>query len=448
VTLVTEVRLRRVLDSRGNPTVEADVHTEHDGFGRAAAPSGASTGEYEAIELPPEEAIAKARELAVPRLEGQVYAGDQRGVDGALRGADGTDDFSEIGANSAVAISMAAAKAGADVLGAPLYQHLGGAFRGNSFPIPLGNVVGGGEHAADATHIQEFLAAPVGAPSVADAVFANARVHGVVGDLLEERGVAAAKGDEGAWAPAVDDSEAFEIVAEAVDHVADDVGFDIRVGLDVAASELYEDGEASETPQADGDGEEQSSSGRASGQSPRAEAVDGEYHYGDRTRTPDEQVDYVADLVDEYDLVYVEDPLEEDDFDRFAELTDRVGSGAGTAPDGASERSPRAGETLVCGDDLFVTNTSRLQDGIDCGAANSILVKPNQIGTLSDAFDAVELARSNDYDPVISHRSGETEDTTIAHLAVATDAPYIKTGAVGGERTAKLNELIRIEANA
>ncbi|WP_254837662.1 phosphopyruvate hydratase [Natronomonas marina] len=398
MTLITEVRLRRILDSRGNPTVEAEVRTESGGFGRGAAPSGASTGEYEAVERPASEAITKARELAVPRLEGQVYAGDQRGVDSTLRAADGTDDFSEIGANSAVAISMAAAKAAADVLGAPLYQHLGGAFRGRDFPIPLGNVVGGGEHAADATHIQEFLAAPVGAPSVTDAVFANARVHGEVGDRLAERGIAAGKGDEGAWAPSIDDAEAFEIVDEAVETVADEVGFEVGFGLDVAGAELYEDGA---------------------------------YRYGDRTRSPDEQIAYVADLVDEYGLVYVEDPLDEDDYEGFAELTDRVGS-----------------ETLVCGDDLFVTNTDRIEAGIEQGAANSVLVKPNQIGTLSDAFDAIELAVSNGYAPVVSHRSGETEDTTIAHLAVATDAPYVKTGAVGGERTAKLNELIRIEANA
>ncbi|MFC7236467.1 phosphopyruvate hydratase [Halosegnis marinus] len=398
MTLVTEVRLRRVLDSRGNPTVEAEVTTESGGFGRAAAPSGASTGEYEAIELPAEEAIAAARERAVPRIEGQVYAGDQRGVDAALRGADGTPDFSAIGANSAVAVSMAAAKAGADMLGAPLYQHLGGAFRGDSFPTPLGNVVGGGEHAADATDIQEFLAAPVGAPSVADAVFANAAVHAAVADLLAERDIPAAKGDEGAWAPAVADEEAFAIVAKAIDRVEDEVGFDIRMGLDVAAAELY-------------DGER--------------------YVYADTERTTDEQIDYIAGLVEDYDLAYVEDPLDEDDYEGFAALTDRVGS-----------------RTLVCGDDLFVTNTTRLREGIEVGAANSILVKPNQIGTLSDTFDAIELARANGYDPVVSHRSGETEDTTIAHLAVATDAPFIKTGAVGGERTAKLNELIRIEANA
>ena len=398
MTLITEVRLRRILDSRGNPTVEAEIRTESGGFGRGAAPSGASTGEYEAIERPAEEAIAKAREVAVPRLEGQVYAGDQRGVDGALRGADGTDDFSEIGANSAVAISMAAAKAAADVLGAPLYQHLGGAFRGRDFPTPLGNVIGGGEHAADATHIQEFLAAPVGAPSVSDAVFANADVHAEVGEILADRGIPAAKGDEGAWAPSIDDGEAFEIMDEATSSVADDLGFEIGFGLDVAGAELYEDGA---------------------------------YHYGSDTRSPDEQIDYIAGLIDDYGLVYVEDPLDEDDYDGFAALTERAGD-----------------RTLVCGDDLFVTNTERLERGIESGAANSILIKPNQIGTLTDAFDAIELALRNGYDPVVSHRSGETEDTTIAHLAVAADTPFIKTGTVGGERTAKLNELIRIEANA
>jgi len=399
MTRITSVSLRRILDSRGNPTVEADVLTESGGFGRGAAPSGASTGEYEAIELPATEAIAAAREHAIPRLEG-LFVGDQRAVDAALHAADGTDDFSAIGANSAVATSMAAAKAGADVLGVPLYQHLGGAFRGDSFPIPLGNVVGGGEHAKEATHIQEFLAAPVGAPSVSEAVFANAAVHAAVGDVLDERGVPAAKGDEGAWAPAISDAEAFEVVEAAVDRVADEVGFEVQFGLDVAAAELYD---------ADRDA----------------------YVYGDETRTTAEQVDYVAGLVEEYDLAYVEDPLDENDYEAFAELTDRVGD-----------------QTLICGDDLFVTNVERLQAGIDVGAANSILIKPNQIGTLSDAFDAVELATEHGMESVISHRSGETEDATIAHLAVATDAGFIKTGTVGGERTAKLNELIRIADDA
>ncbi|MFC7185774.1 phosphopyruvate hydratase [Halorubrum yunnanense] len=399
MTRITRVSLRRVLDSRGNPTVEADVLTESGGFGRGAAPSGASTGEYEAIELPASESIAKAREHAVPRLEGQ-YAGDQRAVDAALRAADGTDDFSNIGANSAVAISMAAAKAAADVLGAPLYQHLGGAFRGENFPIPLGNVVGGGEHAKEATHIQEFLSAPVGAPSVSEAVFANAAVHAAVADVLDERGVPAAKGDEGAWAPPISDAEAFEVVEEAVARVEDDVGFEIRFGLDMAAAELYDDDREA-------------------------------YVYGDETKSAGEQIEYVAGLVDEYDLAYVEDPLDENDYAAFAELTDRVGD-----------------RTLICGDDLFVTNVERLREGIETDAANSILIKPNQIGTLSDAFDAVELAARNGYETIISHRSGETEDTTIAHLAVATDAGFIKTGTVGGERTAKLNELVRIADDA
>ena len=401
MTIITDVRLRRVLDSRGNTTVEADVATESGGFGRAAAPSGASTGEHEAIELPADEAIAQAREHALPRLVGEVSAADQREVDAALHDADGTDNFSEIGANSAVAISMAAAKAGADVLGTPLYRHLGGAFRGENFPIPFGNVIGGGEHAKDATDIQEFLAAPVGAPSVSEAVFANATLHGTVGDILDERGIGAGKGDEGAWAPPISDGEAFEIMEEAVARVSEEVGFEIRFGLDVAASEMYD-------------------------------RTDDSYQYSDRSRSTAEQIEYMADLIEEYDLVYVEDPLDENDFEGHAELTERVS----------------AHDTMICGDDLFVTNVSRLERGIETGTANSILIKPNQIGSLSDTVDAIELAVRNGYGTVISHRSGETEDTTIAHIAVATDADFIKTGAVAGERTAKLNELIRIAEGA
>ena len=398
MTLIEAVQLRRVIDSRGNGTVEAEVFTESGGYGRGIAPSGASTGEHEAIERPPQEAIAAAREHAIPRLVGEVFAGDQRGVDATLRAADGSEDFSTIGANSAVAISMAAAEAAADVLGEPLFQHLGGAFRGRNFPIPLGNVIGGGEHATDATHIQEFLSVPVGAPSIEEAIFANASVHGTVGTLLEDRGIACGKGDEGAWAAPIADETAFEIASEALDIVGDEVGFDIRLGVDVAATELF----------------------------------DGEHYEGDEgPRTPDEQLAYLTELAEAYDLIYIEDPFDEEDYDRFGALTDRV-------PE----------ETLVCGDDLFVTNTQRLREGIRRGAANSILIKPNQIGTLSDTVDAIDLARANGYDPVISHRSGETEDTTIAHLAVGLDAPFIKTGAVGGERTAKLNELIRIADNA
>ena len=400
MTLADSVTLRRVLDSRGNPTVEADVLTETGGFGRAAAPSGASTGAHEAVELPVGEAIAAARERAVPRLVGAVHVGDQRAVDRALHAADGTDDFSTIGANSAVAISMAAAKAAADTVGLPLFQHLGGCFRGadESFPVPLGNVVGGGEHAAEATAIQEFLSVPVGAPSVAEAVFANAAVHATVADRLADRGLAAGKGDEGAWAPAVSDETAFEVASDAVATVADERGFEIRLGLDVAASELYD---------------------------PETET----YRVGDTERSPADHRAWIAGLIAEYDLAYVEDPLAEDDFEGFAALTEQT-------------------ETLICGDDLFVTNVDRLERGIEAGAGNAVLIKPNQIGTLTDTVAAIRTATAAGFTPVVSHRSGETEDTTIAHLAVATGAPFVKTGAVGGERTAKLNELIRIAEDA
>jgi len=397
MTHVTDVRLRRVLDSRGNTTVEADVETTSGGFGRAAAPSGASTGEHEAIELPAAEAIENAREQAVPELEGGVSAENQRAVDGTLRAVDGTDNFSEIGANAAVAISMAAAKAGADSVGIPLYQHLGGTFRGNSFPTPLGNVIGGGEHAAEATNIQEFLSAPVGAPSVKEAILANAQVHDHIKQLLQAEDIPTNKGDEGAWAPPIGDAKAFEIVDEATTTVAEELGFEISFGLDMAAAELHEDGE---------------------------------YVYDDGVKSTEEQIEYVAEMTREYNMVYVEDPLDENAFEAWGDLTDEVGA-----------------ETMVCGDDLFVTNVSRLEEGIEHGSANTILIKPNQIGTLSDAIDAIELGAENGIGSVVSHRSGETEDTTIAHVAVGADAPFIKTGTVGGERTAKLNELMRIEGS-
>ncbi|QSG12237.1 Enolase [Halapricum desulfuricans] len=397
MTLITDITLRRILDSRGNATVEAEVTTESGGFGRGAAPSGASTGEHEALELPAEEAIEKAEADAVPALVDEVDAIDQRAVDDTLHEVDGTDDFSGIGANSAVAISMAAAKAGADELGLPLFQHLGGTFRGDQFPTPIGNVVGGGEHAEEATNIQEFLSAPVGAPSITEAVFANAKVHARIKELLNEEDIPTNKGDEGAWAPPIGDAKAFEVVDQATSEISDELGFEIGFGMDMAAAELYDEDE------------------------------DG-YVYDDGVKSTDEQIEYVAEMVREYDLEFVEDPMDENDFEGFAKLTDEVGD-----------------ETVICGDDLYVTNVERLQTGIDKGSSNSILIKPNQIGTLSDAVDAIELGAENGIVAAVSHRSGETEDTTIAHLAVGTAADFIKTGTVAGERTAKLNELIRIE---
>jgi enolase len=394
MTIIQEIQLRTILDSRGNPTVEADIYTE-DGFGRASAPSGASTGKFEAKVRPPEEAVVFARESLVPKLLGadsreQVY------VDGLLREIDGTSDFSTIGANVAVALSLANAKAAASSLGMELYSYIGGAFVMDT-PFPLGNAIGGGAHAANATEIQEFLVVPTGASGAKEAVFANAAVHRKVRDLLKARDKPCGKGDEGAWAPEISDLTAFEIVKEATGIVSDNVGFGIGMGIDVASSQMWHED-------------------------------DGKYHYRDRTRTTEEQIAYICELVDRYGLIYVEDPLHEDDFTGFAELTEQVGD-----------------RCLICGDDLFVTNPGRITDGISNGSTNCVLIKPNQIGTLTETFEAIRLAHTNGMDTVMSHRSGETTDTAISHLATAFNCIFLKTGIVGGERIAKLNELIRIE---
>jgi len=394
MTLIQDIQLRTILDSRGNPTVEADIFTEH-GFGRAAAPSGASTGKFEARVLDPENAVSSARENLLPRLIGEDTR-DQFCFDGLLREIDGTPDFGAIGANVAVALSLANAKAAASSLGVELCHYLGGAFVTDT-PLPLGNVIGGGAHAANATEIQEFLVVPTGATGAREAVFANAAVHRKVRNLLNARGKACGKGDEGAWAPEISDADAFEIVMEATRSVSDDAGFSIAMGVDVAASQMWREN-------------------------------DGKYHYRDTTRTTEEQIAYIAGLVDQYGLVYVEDPLHEDDFSGFADLTDQIGD-----------------RCLVCGDDIFVTNPGRITDGISNGSANCVLIKPNQIGTLTETFEAIRLAHTNGMDTVMSHRSGETTDTTISHLATAFSCIFLKTGIVGGERIAKLNELIRIE---
>jgi enolase len=394
MTIICEIHLRTILDSRGNPTVEADVYAET-GFGRAAAPSGASTGLYEAKVKEPGSAIEFADKNLIPALIGQDSR-DQVAIDGILREVDGTGDFSALGANIAVAVSLANAKAAASSLGLELYEYLGGVFV-PSLPLPLGNVIGGGAHAENATEIQEFLIVPTGASGPKDAVYANAAVHKAIKALLKGRGKACGKGDEGAWAPSISDAEAFEIVSEAAGTVSDELDMSIRLGLDVAASQLWhEDGAL--------------------------------YQYREKKRTTEDQVAYISELVDRYDLLYVEDPLHEEDFPGFSDLTAQVGD-----------------RCLICGDDLFVTSASRIVEGIEQGSANCVLIKPNQVGTLTDTFEAVHLAHSNGLDTVMSHRSGETNDATIAHLATAFQCIFIKTGVVGGERTAKLNELIRIE---
>lgn len=388
MTIIQDVMIREISDSRGNKTIEVDIRTKN-GFGRAAAPSGASRGSFEARVLSVPEAISKAKENVLPRLIG-LDATDQRNVDALLHEIDGTDDFSNIGGNTAVATSMAVAKAAASSLGVPLYRHLG---LGKNLPYPLGNVIGGGAHAPGGTDIQEFLVLPTGARSMTDAVFANALVHKQVKTLLDDRGIPCGKGDEGAWAPKISNEEALTLLSEAMEDVSDRVGFKIRAAIDVAATELW-DGSS--------------------------------YVYSNVNLTREGQIQYIEELIDQYDLCYVEDPLHEQDFDGFAKL--------------ASDAS-----CLICGDDLFVTNLIRIKRGIEIGAANSVLIKPNQIGTVTDAYKAVKMANANGYVCVMSHRSGETPDDTIAHLAVAFGTPIIKTGVVGGERIAKLNELIRIE---
>ncbi|MDI6718571.1 MAG: phosphopyruvate hydratase [Methanomicrobiales archaeon] len=392
MSIVEHITLRTILDSRGNPTVEADIWTD-EGFGRAASPSGASTGRYEARARPAKEAVEEASRRLVPSLLG-LDVRDQVGFDKTLREIDGSADFSTMGANIAVALSLAAAKAAAASLDLPLFSYLGGAFVGAT-PLPLGNVLGGGAHAENATEIQEFLVVPSGAADASEAIFANAAVHRKIGELLKAQGIAAGKGDEGGWAPKIDDIQAFEIVSEAAAAVSDALMLNISIGVDVAASQFFEDGA---------------------------------YRYRNVVRSRDDQIAYIADLVDRYNLIYVEDPLHEDDFEGFADLTAQVNE-----------------QCLICGDDLFVTNVERITTGIEHGAGDCVLIKPNQVGTLSDTFEAVRLAQTHGMETVMSHRSGETTDDTIAHLATAFNCIFIKTGVVGGERIAKLNELIRIE---
>lgn len=390
MTIIEEILARKIFDSRGNPTIEVDVITD-DGFGRAAAPAGASTGTYEAIVISVDDAISKVESDIQDQLIGED-ASQQDEIDYLLHEIDGTDNFSNIGGNTSVAISMATAKAAAEAYGMPLYRYLSGPYQ--RLPYPLGNVIGGGAHAKGATDIQEFLVTPIGAPTIDDAILANTLVHKRVKKLLTDEGIVCGKGDEGGWAPQIKDAKAFEIVSKAVEEVSSEQGFEIRFGLDVASSEMW-------------DGTN--------------------YVYKDAKRSREEQIDYIAGLIDEYDLYYVEDPVHENDFEGFADLTERVGD-----------------RCLICGDDLFVTNANRITQGIEMFSANAVLIKPNQIGTVTDTFNAIQLARSYGYTCVMSHRSGETTDNTIAHLATAFGCSLIKTGVVGGERIAKLNELIRI----
>jgi len=401
-SIIEDVRVRKILDSRGNPTVEVDVITWN-GFGRAAAPSGASTGSREVTAFPSggvDEIITEVEDIISSELIG-MDAVDLQDIDLVLKEIDGTENLSSLGGNTVVAVSMATARAAASSYNMPLYRFLGGNLA-TAIPYPLGNMINGGAHAGEnAPDIQEFLVVPVGAEDISEAVFANAAVHKKIRELIQKKdpSFTGGKGDEGGWVPSLSNHDALEIQVTACEEVTDELGVEVRPSLDLAASEFWD---------------------------PELE----KYVYKQEKVQKDtgEQIEFVREIIETYDMYYVEDPFHEGDFEGFAELTSLVGD-----------------RCIVCGDDIFVTNREILREGIDRGAANGIIIKPNQIGTLTDTYLTVKLARENRYTPVVSHRSGETTDDTIAHLAVAFGAPLIKTGAIGGERIAKLNELIRIQ---
>ena len=401
-SIIEDVQVRKILDSRGNPTVEVDVITWNSS-GRAAAPSGASTGSREVVSFPEggvDTVVSEMEDFIASELIG-MDAEDMETIDEVLKEIDGTDNLSAIGGNTTVAISMAVAKAAASSYNMPLYKYIGGNLV-NELPFPLGNMMNGGAHAGiNAPDIQEFLVVPVGATNVSDAIFANASVHKKLKELIQikDSNFTGGKGDEGGWVPNITNADALEIQAQACEEVGDELGIEIRPSLDMAASEFWD-----------------------------ADKQKYVYAQDNIERDTGDQIDFVKDIIETYNMFYVEDPFDESDFDGFAQLTAKVGN-----------------KCLVCGDDLFVTNKDILAKGIEMNAANAIIIKPNQIGSLSETYAAVKLAKENGIVPVVSHRSGETTDETIAHLAVGFASPMIKTGAIGGERIAKLNELIRIE---
>jgi enolase len=406
VPAIEAVGAREILDSRGNPTVEVEVALDDGTLARAAVPSGASTGAYEAVELRDgdparyggkgvQKAVQAVLDTIGPELIG-IEASEQRIVDQELLDLDGTPDKSRLGANATLGVSLAVARAAAESAGLPLFRYVGGP-NAHVLPVPMMNILNGGAHADTNVDVQEFMIAPLGAPTFAEALRWGTEVYHSLKSVLKARGLTTSVGDEGGFAPDLPTNrEALDLILEAISGVGFTPGRDIALALDVAATEFHSDGG---------------------------------YRFEGELRTADQMTEYYADLVSSYPIVSIEDPLSEGDWDGWARMTAVLGS-----------------RVQIVGDDLFVTNPQRLAEGIGKGCANALLVKVNQIGTLTETLDAVQLAHRSGYRCMMSHRSGETEDTTIADLAVATDCGQIKTGAPArSERVAKYNQLLRIE---
>lgn len=406
--MITDVHAREVLDSRGNPTVEVEVWLADGAFGRAIVPSGASTGAFEAVELRDQDksrflgkgvtkAVENVNEIIAPEIVG-LDPTNQIAIDNKLIELDGTPNKGKLGANAILGVSMAVAKAAAESVGLPLYQYLGGT-NASHLPVPMMNILNGGEHADNNVDIQEFMVMPVGAESFREALRMGAEIFHNLKKVLAGKGLNTAVGDEGGFAPNLgSNEEAIQVIMEAIETAGYKPGEDVCLALDVAATELFKDGKY---------------------------VLAGE---GKELNT-DQMIDFYKGLVDKYPIISIEDALSEDEWDGWKKLTEALG-----------------GKVQLVGDDLFVTNTERLSKGIELGVANSILVKVNQIGTLTETLNSIEMAKRAGYTAVVSHRSGETEDTTIADLAVAVNAGQIKTGAPSRtDRVAKYNQLLRIE---
>ena len=413
---IERVRALEILDSRGNPTVQVEVVTEDGSNGIAMVPSGASTGSFEAVELRDGDksrylgkgvtkAVANVNEIIAPELEG-MNVFDQVDIDKKLIEIDGTENKGKLGANATLGVSLAVARAAANALGMSLYKYIGGV-NAKTLPVPMMNILNGGKHADNTVNIQEFMIMPIGAKSFSECIRMAAEIYHTLKKVLKTKGLATGVGDEGGFAPNLSsDEEALKLIVEAIEQAGFKAGTDVVLALDVASTEMYDEA--------------------------KKIGKEGSYYFWktDELKSVDEMIEYLVDLSNKYPIVSIEDGLAEEDWEGWKKLTDRLGN-----------------KLQLVGDDLFVTNIKRLQKGLDNKTANSILIKLNQIGTLTETLDAIELAKKNGYTAVVSHRSGETEDTTLADVAVATNAGQIKTGApCRTDRVAKYNKLLNIEA--